>query len=163
MRTILKTALVALVLFVPSAALAADGETALTHVTSLAFDILSVILPIIATWLVHRGIKVFETKTKIDIPASIESQIDTWVEKGIHYASEKSYKKVKEQTQRLSGPEKLEEAADFVFELANAKGWDDWTKDIIKKKIESALGQKRANGGVPKTDVEPEATVVEVE
>lgn len=122
---------------------------AATQATELAFQVITPIVTILAAWLAHRLVKLFETKTGIDIPDKQEAKIESWVEQGIHLAAEKSYQKVKSKTDKLKGSEKLEEAADFVFALANARGWTDWTKAKIKAKIESSLGVHRANGGVP--------------
>lgn len=131
-----------------------ENRNALSQVTQLAFQILMVVLPIVAVWLTHKAIGLFESKTKIDIPLSIETQIDSWVEKGIHYAAEKSYQKIKEKTAKLSGPEKLEVAAKFVYDMAQAQGWIQWTEEKIKAKIEAWLGTRRANGVVPKLDAQ---------
>jgi hypothetical protein len=135
-----------------AAAVAPASENALTQATSLAFQILTPIVTIIATWFAHRLVGIFEKKLKIDLPEKQEAQIDGWISQGIHWASETSYKKVKEKTSKLTGPEKLETAAAFVFDFAQARGWTEWSKDAIKKKIEAKLGDKRANGGVPHTD-----------
>jgi hypothetical protein len=123
--------------------------SAASQATELAFQVITPLVTILGAWLAHRLVKLFEDKTGIDIPDKQESKIDEWVEAGINLAAEKSYKKVKEKTEKLTGPEKLEEAADFVFALVAARGWDDWTKDKLKSKIESAIGVHRANGGVP--------------
>jgi len=125
------------------------GETALTQLTKLVFEVLTVVLPIVATWLAHRVIGVFENKAQIQVPDAMEAKISTWIEQGIILAAEKSYQKVKDKTDKLKGSEKLELAADFVFDMAQAQGWTQWTKDRIKAKIESAVGAHRANGGVP--------------
>lgn len=130
----------------------AEDPNALSQITDLTFSILTVILPIIATWLAHRAISTFESKTKIDIPTAIENRIDDWVISGVHLAAEKSRQKVKEGAAKLTGPEKLEEAADFVIGLAEQQGWIEWSKDRIKQKIEALLGVQRANGGVPKLE-----------
>lgn len=125
---------------------------ALTRVTSFAFEVLTPIVTLFAMWAAHRAIKYLEHKLGVDVPARIEAQIDAWVDEGIHYAAEKSYQKVKGKTKKLSGPEKLEEAAAFVLAFAQARGWDDWTADKIKSKVEARLGIKRANGGAPAID-----------
>jgi len=126
-----------------------ENRNALTHVAEMAFQILIIILPIVAAWLTHKAISLFESKSKIDIPLSIEKQIDEWIYKGIHYAAEKSYQKVKEKTAKLTGPEKLETASGFVFALVEAQGWTQWTIEKIKAKIDAVIGVHRANGGVP--------------
>ena len=43
----------------------------------------------------------------------------------------------------MTGPEKLEMAADFVLDLIEQRGFDDWTRDRIKAKIEAKLNKKR--------------------
>lgn len=120
------------------------NETALTQLADLVFDILKVVVVPFAAWLVHRAIKAVETKTKVDVPQQIEDKVDTWIDQGISLAIEKSHQKLKKKTEELSGPEKLEVAADYVFGLVENNGYDDWTKDLIKKKIESKLGTTRA-------------------
>ena len=126
-----------------------DTRNALSHFAQVVFQVLIVILPIVAVWLTHKAISLFESKSKIDIPLSIEKQIDAWVEKGIHYAAEKSYQKIKEKTAKLTGPEKLETAAEFVLDFIEAQGWTQWTIEKIKAKIDAAVGVYRINGGVP--------------
>lgn len=123
--------------------------SAASQATELAFQVITPLVTILAAWLAHRLVKIFEERTGIDIPDKQEAKIDQWVEAGINLAAEKSYQKVKAKTDKLKGPEKLEEAADFVFELAASRGWIDWSKDKIKAKIEAAIGVHRVNGGVP--------------
>jgi hypothetical protein len=122
--------------------------TALSQVTELAFQILTPIVTALAAWLAHRFIRVIEKKANIDVPAKQEAKIDEWVAAGIQLAAEKSYQKVKAQTDKLSGSEKLETAADFVLGFVTAQGWHTWTKDKIKSKIEARLPSARENGGV---------------
>jgi hypothetical protein len=138
---------IATVMFLCGTALAQDpkDDNALTRSVDIVFQILMVVLPLIAVWLVHRGLAMFEKKAGIDVPHSIERKIDGWVKAGIHLAAERSHKKITEKTGKLTGPEKLEEAADFVFDLANARGWIEWTKEKIKAKIEAQLGLHRAD------------------
>lgn len=127
-------------------------SSAATQLTQLAFQIAEPIVLVLGAWVAHRVVKIFESKTGIDIPDKQEAKIDQWIEQGIILAAEKSYQKVKGKTEKLKGPEKLEEAADFVFAFASSRGWDTWTKDKIKAKIESSIGAHRANGGVPKLE-----------
>ena len=138
---------------------ASSDPNALTRVLDLVFEILIVVLPLLASWLAHRLIKVFESKTKIDVPEMIENKVDKWIEQGIHLAAEKGYKVAKEKTKKLTGPEKLEVAVAFAWGMAQSRGYIDWTKDKIEAKVEAALGVHRANGGVPKLEdkVESEA------
>lgn len=132
------------ILFATRVAWAADADpNALTQTTDVVFDILGVVLPVVAVWLVHRAIAVWERRTKIDVPGAVEARIDEWVEKGIHLATEKSHQLADSKVSKLTGPEKLETAADFVFDLAQTRGWIDWSKDRIKAKIEAQLGAHR--------------------
>lgn len=142
------------VILASSIAWASDlgDTTALTQLTSLVFEILAPVAVAVGVWLSHRLVKMLEKKTGFDVPAKQEAKIDEWVSQGIHLAAEKSYKKVKEKTEKLKGSEKLEEAADFAFALAAARGWDDWTKDKIKSKIEAKLGEHRAKDELPKLE-----------
>jgi len=118
-------------------------QTAVTQTSQLAIQILVPVVIIFATWLAHRLIALLESKLKINVPNSIEDKIDEWVAQGVVLAAEKSHQKLKEKTEKLKGPEKLETAADYVFTLASARGWDTWTKDVIKAKIESYIGGGR--------------------
>ncbi len=127
----------------------AEDPNALTKIVTLAFEILTIVLPLFVGWLAHRGIKVAEKKTGVNVPDAIEAKIDEWIEQGIHLAAEKSYQKVKAKTEKLSGPEKLEVAVDYAWELAQNRGYIDWTKEKIRDKTEALVGIHRANGGVP--------------
>jgi len=129
-----------------------EDTTALTQVTTAALEVLVPVVIIFATWGAHRLIRLFETKTKIDVPQKQEDQIDAWIDRAILLAAEKARQKIHAKTEALKGPEKLEIAADFVYDLAQSRGWISWTKDLLKQKIEASLGIKRANGGVPVLD-----------
>ena len=131
---------------------AADDPNIITRVTELAFQILTVILPIVAVWLTHRGLAIFEKKTSITVPVAMENKINYWVEEGIYLAAEKALKVLKAKTEKLTGPQKLEEAANYVWDLTQAQGWIEWTRDMIEAKIEARLGLHRADGDFPKFD-----------
>lgn len=133
------------------AAFAGDG-TALTDASQIVIDILVPSATVFVLWLVHRLIRLLEKKTGFDIPDKQEQKIDQWAEEGMHWAEERSRKKLHEKSERLSGPEKLETAADFVMEFVVSNGWTDWTRDKIRAKIESKLGIKRAGDGKPQLD-----------
>ena len=126
-----------------------SDSNAATQLAQMAIELLTPILAIIGAWIAHKAVKAFEAKTGVDVPDKIEAKIDAWIEQGIHIAAERSYRKVKEGTEKLTGPEKAEEAADFVLAMVKARGWDTWTKDKIFKKLDAAIGVHRANGGVP--------------
>ena len=120
--------------------------TAATQATELALQVIAPIVIALGAWIAHRLVRLLEEKTGIDIPDKQEAKIDTWIAQGINLAVEKSHNKLKAHTEKLKGPEKLEEAADFVFALAVSRGWTDWTKDRIKSKIEASLGASREDG-----------------
>jgi hypothetical protein len=125
-----------------------------SQAASVALQVVTPILVVLAGWLAHRLVAVFEKKTGIDIPAKQEAKINGGVEEGIHYAEEKSRSYIKEKANKLRGPEKLELAGDFVMAMIKKNGWDDWAKDAIVTKIEGSLGAHRANGGKPRLDGE---------
>ncbi len=129
--------------------------SALSRITGIALDILVPVLALFAMWAAHRLIGVFEKKTGIDVPVQQEQMISRWIGQGIHRAEEWSHKKLKEKTDALTGPEKLEVSAAFVLDLIEAQGWPGWTADRIKDKIEAMLGMQRANGAMRPTDIAP--------
>jgi hypothetical protein len=126
--------------------------TAATEVAQFALTVAAALIVPIATWLARRAVRALEARTGIDVPAAQEQKIDDWIEEAIHYAEEKSWQKIKAKTEKLSGPEKLEEAADFVLAFAEARKWDEWTRETLKSKIEAKLGLARANGAKPSLD-----------
>lgn len=119
--------------------------SAATQATELALQVIAPIVIALGAWIAHRLVRLLEEKTGIDIPDKQEDKIEYWIEQGINLAVEKSHQKLKAHTEKLKGPEKLEEAADYVFALATARGWTDWTKDKIKNKIEASLGADRVD------------------
>jgi hypothetical protein len=123
-----------------------------SRVAALAFQIVTPIVTILATWLAHRIVSLIEKKAGIDVPDKQEAMIDKWIAEGIHLAEEWSYKKVKDRADKLKGSEKLEAAGDYVMDLVAARGWDNWTRDRVVSKLESLIGTKRANGGKPTLD-----------
>lgn len=118
-------------------------QNALTRFVEMAFEIIAGVLLVVATWLARKGVKLVENKFKIDVPEKIENRIDSWVDDGIAYAEEKARAALSRKTQTVTGPEKLEMAADFVLDLIEQRGFDDWTRDRIKAKIEAKLNKKR--------------------
>lgn len=128
-----------------------DGAapSALSRITDIAFEVLTPVLALFAMWTAHRLIAVFEKKTGIDVPEKQERLIDKWIRQGIHRAEEWSHKKLKEKTDALTGPEKLEISAAFVLDLIEAQGWPGWTADRIKDRVEAELGDERASGNLP--------------
>jgi hypothetical protein len=117
--------------------------TAATQVAELVLMIVFSIVSILAAVLVRKGKQFVEAKTGIDIPAKQEDLIDRLVGQGIDFAEEKVHQAVAKRTDKLSGPEKLETAADFVLGFIEARGWNVYTRDLIKNKIESRLGSTR--------------------
>lgn len=126
--------------------------TAATEIAQFAVTAAAALLVPLLGYLAKRLVNTFEARTGIDVPAAQEAKIDDWVEQAIHFAEEKSRQKIKAKTDKLSGPEKLEEAADFVLGFVKAQGWDTWARDALKNKIEAQLGLHRANGGKPELD-----------
>jgi len=134
----------ALLFLIPGVAAAADTEAnAVSQIAGMAIEILAAVLLIVALWGTRKIISLIEKKTSIDVPSKIEEKVDQWVAQGINLAAEKSRKKVSEHSEKLTGPEKLETAAEFVLALVEARGWDEWTKEKITDKIESVLGAER--------------------
>lgn len=132
---------------------AAPAEPSLaSRVAELAFKILAPIVTMLAAWLVHRLVALLEKKTGIEIPEREEAMIDKWVREGVHLVEEWSFKKIKAGTEKLTGPEKLEKAGDYVMDLVAARGLADWTRERVNKKLESWIGIERANGGKPTLD-----------
>jgi hypothetical protein len=125
-----------------------------SQAASVALQVVTPILVVLAGWLAHRIVGVIEKKTGIDIPDKQEAKIDGWIEQGILFAEEKSRSYIKEKANKLKGPEKLELAGDFVMAMIEKNGWDDWAKDAIVNKIEGSLGAHRVNGGKPRLDAE---------
>ncbi len=117
-------------------------ENAVKKIAEVFFEILGPLILAFAGWLAHRGIKLFESKTKIDVPVKQEAQVDAWVVAGIAYAEEKVRNVIKANG-RLTGPQKLESAVGFVFDLAQKNGWVEWTRDLLAAKIEAKLNTER--------------------
>lgn len=130
----------------------AAEPNALSRLADIAFQVLVPVLSLFAAYLTNRLIGVFEQKTGFDVADKHEQWIRDWVEKGIHLGEEWSYKKVKGQTGKLTGPEKLEVAADFVLDMVAKYNIPGWTRDKVTKYIEAQLGTHRANGGKPTLD-----------
>jgi hypothetical protein len=131
-------------LFLPSVAWAASNEpSVLSRTLSLAFELAFAALVPIAAWLTHRAIKIFETKTKIDVPDAMEQQVDRWVDRGIALAEERGHQLLKETTSKLTGPEKLEIAVSYVLDMATQRGWIEWSKNKIQDRVDAALGARR--------------------
>jgi hypothetical protein len=124
-------------------------ESSLVQITDLAIQTLSPILLALSGWLAHRLIKAFEIKTKLDVPAKQEAQIDAWIAAGIRAAEEKAYQAVKAKSDKITGPEKLETAIGFVLGMAEKNGWVDWTKDLLKAKVEALINVDKERPGSP--------------
>ncbi len=143
--------------FLLSSVVYAQGDgaapSALSRITEIAFEILTPVLALFAMWAAHRLIAVFEKKTGIAVPVEQEQMISRWIRQGVARAEEWSHKKIKEKTDALTGPEKLEISAAFVLDLIEAQGWIGWTADRIRDKIEAELGIQRANGNLSRTDI----------
>lgn len=131
---------------------AAADPNVLTRVTELAFQILAVVATVFAMWAANKLIKLFEDKTKMDIPERQEALLQSVLDEGIHYASEQGYKLLKDKTGRLTGPQLLETAGDYVLDEAYKRGLPELGSDYVRRRLEARLGIKRANGGVPRPE-----------
>lgn len=110
------------------------------------------LLGLLATWLVAKGIKYFEKKTKIDVPAAYEATLAEWASKGVGLAQEKSHQTFQNLGRKLEGPEKMEVAVRFVRGMVAEYGWDDLAEDKIRDYVESKLGLDRTDETKTLTD-----------
>lgn len=129
-------------ILVTSMAFASEG-TATERIVDFVLSIAAPVLSMVALWLGHRVIKVFEDKTKLDIPASVEARIDEWVKQGVAYAEEKARQAAKAKAGKLVGPAKLEEAVGFVLDMAEQNGIDTLARDKVIKLVEAKLNLTR--------------------
>ena len=132
----------------------AAEPNAVEQFTTMAFQILTPVVTLFVMWAAHRAITALEKKVGIQIPAAQEEAIDSWIVQGILWAEEKSRNSIKKHATKLTGPEKLETAGDFVMGMIRLQRWDTWASGTIKAKIESKLGHQRATGGKPRLDNE---------
>jgi len=121
----------------------------ITQIVDLAFQILSPVVLALGGYLAHRAIKAFEAKTKLDLPSKQEDMVDTWIADGIRYAEEKAHQAAKRKDADLSGHEKLEAAAGYALDMAKKAGWIDWTRDLLKAKIEAKVNVAKDRPGSP--------------
>jgi hypothetical protein len=125
-----------------------EPSPAAVRVLEFVLQVALVVVTPLAAWFVARMIKVFEAKAKIDIPAKQEEAIQNLVTQGIALAEEKARKAVQAKASSITGPEKLEIAADHVLDLIEAKKWDAWTRDKVKNLIEAKIGMARPSNHV---------------
>ena len=118
--------------------------SALSRVVGILYDFLGVVLMLLGTYAAKKGVNAVEAWLKIDVPDKVERRIDDWIEDGIALAEEKARSATTNHTNKVTGPEKLELAADFVLDLAKDRGYIEWTRNKIKSKIEAKLNKKRA-------------------
>lgn len=126
-----------------SIAFAADGPSVVSRLVDSALEILAPVVALFAMWAAHKLIKVFESKTSIDVPAKTEEMIDEWLLKAVAYAEEKGRTAVKTQLEPIKGPEKLEMAVNFVLDLAEKYNLKGLTKEKVTKMVEAKLGLTR--------------------
>ena len=139
----------------PSGAGAGAEGNFVEQLTTMAFQILTPVATVFVMWAAHRAIAAFEKRSGIEIPAKQELAIDGWISQGILWAEETSRSAIKSRASKLTGPEKLETAGEFVIDMVRAQGWDTWTANAVRAKIEAKLGDQRANGsGKPRLDVD---------
>lgn len=128
------------VFMVSALAFAAEGDTLLTKGVDFAFGIALPVVTAVALWLAHRLISVFETKTGIKVP--LQEQLDGLITKGILLAEEKASAALRAKTQTITGPEKLEIAANFVIDSVG-KAFPKLTKEAIADLILAKLPTMR--------------------
>ena len=140
-------ALMFIIWLYPALAMAQDGVAADTNavqdITFLIAKIIFSVLSMLTAWLVAKAISYFEKKTKIDIPASTESLLHKWADKGIGYADEKSHQAIQKHGKKLTGPEKLEIALKFVLGMAEQYELPKMAENKLTEYIEAKLGLNR--------------------
>lgn len=119
------------------------SASALSQFSDSAITILTPAVTAILLYLVHRVVKIFETKTKITLDQHEEDMIDGWVNDAIHFAEEKAHKAATNKLATVTGPEKLEAAADYVISSVRRAGWGPMARDKIKAAVEAKLNTTR--------------------
>lgn len=121
--------------------------------SELLFMLLKIIfsvLGVVGTWLAIKGVKYFEKKTKIDIPAASEKALFDWADQAVGFAHEKSHQALKSTGRKLDGSEKLSLATGFVLDLVKKHNYDVIAETKLKDYVEAKLGTKRLEEpGVP--------------
>lgn len=125
-----------------------EDAGALSRFLDAIIDVVAPAIGLVALWLARKGIKLFEEKSKIDVPDKIEARIEAWAEQGIALAEEKGRKAAKEGTEDIKGPEKLEMAANFVLDMMSQYDFFGWTRAQIENKLEAKLQLARPNDGL---------------
>lgn len=120
-----------------------DDTTAAGEALTWVVNIAATTLALLINWLVLKGIKYFEKKTKIDIPAAQEELLMKLAEKGIGLAEEKAHQAVKKGATKLEGPEKLEVALKFVAKMAKEYKLPEMAEDKLADYVEAKLGLAR--------------------
>jgi hypothetical protein len=146
-------ALVALYSSVAWGAETAGAEpNALTHLADMVFQVLKPVLLVLGGYLALLLRGYVKKKTGVEIPEKQWALVTSILDRGITLAEEWSYKQVKKQTSKLTGPEKLEHAADYALDQLEQYGVVGWTRDRVIKALEARIGERRANGGKPTLD-----------
>jgi hypothetical protein len=115
----------------------------LSRLVELAFSVATPVLTLFAMWLAHRLVKVFEDKTKVQVPAQWQDMIDGWVLKAVNLAESKSQQALASGAAKLSGPEKLEVAVGFVLDLAEKSGYENMARDYIINLVQAHLAANK--------------------
>lgn len=126
---------------------------ATVKIIEITLTILTPALGLFLLWGARKVIQFAERKTGIDLPVKQEKQIDAWILQAIAFAEEKARKASKSKLSKVTGPEKLELAADYVIDLIQKAGWDTWARDKLKNRIEALLNIER--GGAPAVTLNP--------
>lgn len=111
-----------------------------------ALELLAYGLGTLLLGLLGKLIVTVEKKFKVNVPDPLETYLTGLLDKGIHYAEEQAHKKVKATGKKLKMGESLDNAADFVLDLADKRQVKELGKEKLKKLIEARLNAKRSHG-----------------
>lgn len=120
-----------------------EAPSGLSQVLTTLIDIIAAALGVLLIWLTKNGISFLEKKTKIDIPQQMEETLAEWAEMGVHYATEKAHQYLKENGEKMKGPDKLDTALSFAMSLAEEHKLSAVAKEKLVKYIEARLGMDR--------------------
>jgi hypothetical protein len=116
---------------------------AATRLLDSIVEVLAYALGAAASVMVLRLIHAFEKKTKIDVPAAWEAELQKLIPIATAYVEEQGHKIAKKGGEKLKMGESLELAADFVLDLAETKQVKQMGKEKLGKLIEAYLGETR--------------------
>jgi hypothetical protein len=121
----------------------------LTQIVDQVTQILVPVLAALICALAHKAVKAFSAKTGVAVSAAQEATIDGWIDSGIRYAEEKAHQAAQKGDSKITGHEKLEAAAGFAVDMVKRAGWDTWTRDMLKAKIDAKINVVKERPGSP--------------